>query len=116
MCDSCYPKSVIPSKSGFVKRYLFGPFCVIRDFIKSQFFNDSNEYKIIYVPSSSSSEKKIHTQVILLYMQCRNSPGRSFIPLIFMFYILTYLNMNVLYRIFNIILKSVFHLLSRIYL
>ena len=39
-----------------------------------------------------------------------------FIPLIFLFYILTYCNMNVLYRIFNIILKSVFDLLSRIHL
>ena len=55
-------------------------------------------------------------QVILLYMRCRNSLGCSFIPLIFMLYILTYFDMNVLYRIFNIILKSVFDLLSRIHL
>ena len=47
-------------------------------------------------------------QVILLYMRCRNSPGCSFIPLIFMLYILTYFNMNMLYRIFNIILKISF--------
>ena len=39
-----------------------------------------------------------------------------FIPLILLLYILTYFNMNVLYRIFNIILKSVFNLLSRIHL
>ena len=30
--------------------------------------------------------------------------------------LITYFNMNVLYRIFNIILKSVFDLLSRIHL
>ena len=39
-----------------------------------------------------------------------------FIPLIFLLYILTYFNMNVLYRIFNITLKSVFDILSRIHL
>ena len=42
-------------------------------------------------------------QVILLYMRCRNSPGCSFIPLIFMLYILKYFNMNMLYRIFLIL-------------
>ena len=50
-------------------------------------------------------------QVILLYMRCRNSPGCSFIPLIFMLYILTYFNMNMLYRIFNVILKVSFRLI-----
>ena len=44
------------SKSGFVKRFLFSPFCVIRNFIKG-LIDDSNGYKFIYVPSSSSSEK-----------------------------------------------------------
>ena len=47
-------------------------------------------------------------QVILLYMRCRNSPGCSFIPLTFMIYILTYFNVNMLYRIFNIISKNQF--------
>ena len=50
-------KSVIPSKSGFVKRFLCGKFCVIMDFIKGHFIDDSNKYKFIYVPSSSSSEQ-----------------------------------------------------------
>ena len=45
---------------------------------------------------------------ILLYMRCRNSPGCSFK---FILYILTYFNMNVLYRIFNIILKVSFWLI-----
>ena len=40
-------KSVIPSKSGFVKRFLFGKFSVMRDFIKSHFIDDSNEYLTI---------------------------------------------------------------------
>ena len=44
----------------------------------------------------------------LLYMRCPNSPGCSFITLIFMLYILTYFNMNMLYKIFNIILKISF--------
>ena len=51
-----------------------------------------------------------------LYMRCRNSPGCSFIPVISMLYILTAFNMNMLYRIFNIILNLVFDLLSRIHL
>ena len=35
-------------------------------------------------------------QEVLLYMRCRNSPGYIFIPLIFMLYISTYFNMNML--------------------
>ena len=50
-------------------------------------------------------------QIILLYMRRRNSPGCSFIPLIVMLYILTYFNMNTLYRILNIILKISFWLI-----
>ena len=42
----------------FVKRFLFSSSCVIRDFTKGHFIDDSNEYKFIYVPASSSSEKK----------------------------------------------------------
>ena len=38
-----------------MKRFLFGSFCVIRDFTKGHFIDDSNEF--IYVPTSSSSEK-----------------------------------------------------------
>ena len=41
----------------FVKRFLFGSCSVIRDFTKGHFTDDSNEYKFIYVPASSSSEK-----------------------------------------------------------
>ena len=52
--DLCHPGY---SKSGFVKRFLLSLFCVIRDFIKGHFIDDSNKYKFIYVPSSSSSEK-----------------------------------------------------------
>ena len=52
-------QNVIPSRSGFVKKFFFSPFCVIRDFIKGHFIDDSNEYKFIYVPTSSSSEKHI---------------------------------------------------------
>ena len=40
-----------------------------------------------------------------------NSPGCSFIPLIFMLYILTYFNMYMLYRILNVILKISFQLI-----
>ena len=51
-------------------------------------------------------------QVILLYMRCQNSLSCSFIPLMFMLYTLTYFNMNMLYRIFNIILKIRFRLIT----
>ena len=57
MCDSYEPLSVIPSKSVFVKRFLFGSCCVIRDFTQGHFIDDSNEYIFMYVPASSSSEK-----------------------------------------------------------
>ena len=40
-----------------MKRFLFGSCCVIRDFTKGHFIDDSNEHKFIYVPASSSSEK-----------------------------------------------------------
>ena len=43
--------------SVIVKRFLFGSCCVIRDFTKGHFIDDSNEYNFIYVPASSSSEK-----------------------------------------------------------
>ena len=41
----------------------------------------------------------------------RNSPGCSFIPLILMLHSLIYFNMNMLYRIFNIILRISFRLI-----
>ena len=50
----------VPSlKSRFVKRFLFGSCCVIRDFTKGHFIDDSNEYKFkcMFHPASSSSEK-----------------------------------------------------------
>ena len=62
--------------------------------------------RLFNMPSFALTE-----QVILLHMRCRNSPGCSFIPLIFMLYILTYFNMNMLYRTFNIMLKISFRLI-----
>ena len=43
-----------------------------------------------------------------LYMRCGNSPGRSFIPLIFILCNLTYFHLNTLYGNFNIILIDLF--------
>ena len=50
--------AINPKVSSLRSQSLFGSFCVIRDFTKGHFIDDSNEYKFIHVPTSSSIEKK----------------------------------------------------------
>ena len=48
------------------------------------------------------------SRVPVRFRSMLDSPGCSFIPLTFILYILTYFNVNMLYRIFNIISKNQF--------